>query len=140
MLPKSNKGIHQQTMDGKAMKYFIILTLILTSSALSQEKAQRFLIQVIPKLQHFSQEQDSLIRYLKEPIFIYKDALAAGTDKDVLLLDTQTGKTWVLINYESEREYQKSKLIFLYGYAWMPVPFTGLPMDFQDEDFLPPRK
>lgn len=80
---------------------------------------ERFKIYVVEKLDKITPTGES--GYIPES--------ATGDEHNYLLLDTQTGKTWILTNIGSEITNSEGKKLKLGTFAWKPIFFqTNVPL------------
>ena len=69
----------------------------------------------------------------KEPVL----SETSGGSEDVLLLDTQTGRTWMLSNYGEDAS--SSHVIITIKFHWVEIHYDELDIrHLDDETFFPP--
>ena len=91
------------------MRYLLALFFVSTVS-FGQQKEQNGRYQIIQIASLTEKPASSNVWYQ-----------STGAEKDVMLLDTQTGKTWILTTYIAK---QLPASAIVYGHRWSPVSFT----------------
>lgn len=99
------------------MKYFFVV-LLFTSLTFAQNKEQRYQIVEVEKL-HTDGEVGQIA--------------TSGTKKNLVLLDTQTGKTWYLTSYLVLADDKKT---YIKMYQWTPIVYA---MPTKSISQLPPK-
>lgn len=99
------------------MKYLFVLMLLVTVS-IAQQKEQRYQIVEVEKL-HTDGEVGQIA--------------TSGTKKNLVLLDTQTGKTWYLTSYLVLADDKKT---YIKMYQWTPIVYA---MPTESISQLPPK-
>lgn len=99
------------------MKYFFVV-LLFTSLTFAQNKEQRYQIVEVEKL-HTDGEVGQIA--------------TSGTKKNLVLLDTQTGKTWYLTSYLVLADDKKT---YIKMYQWTPIVYA---MPTESISQLPPK-
>jgi len=108
------------------MTHFTILTLatLLLFSNVSvgyseerkaPEQCERYKIYVVEKLDTVVPSADSG----------YISLSATGTNNNYLMVDTNTGKTWILTNIGSSSKNEKGKDLMFSSFAWEPLFFKA---------------
>jgi hypothetical protein len=105
------------------MKKSLILLLLLVVPVIAQQKEQngRYQIIQIPSLaQHDVNVIDNSLK----------------TEKDILCLDTQTGKTWLLTSYLQAL----NDSLRVQRFEWMPILFTTVNYDLRPGYYESPKE